>query len=386
MGVPVSAFDGEQPEVLFVGHEATRTGAPLMFLYLLRWIREHSDLRFELVLWRGGDLVDDYREVTEVTLLDGGGPGATELPRRLQQVPMVYCNSSASAPVLGLLDPAHERVVVTHVHELEEGLSRGLRPGLLDLVLERTTQFVAASELVKATLVENHGVAAADVVRHYEFIDIDALDDDGNSDVERDEGGDRLRVSLGIPADAPVVGAVGVREMRKGPDLFLAVAALLARQESTASTHFVWLGGSEDDPETSRLEVLIDRSGLRGRMHLVPAVPKPRDWFRLFDVFALTSREDPFPLVCLESSLVGTPVVCFDNTGISEFIGGDECGFVVPYLDVEAMAARVAQLVEDPDLRGELGRRAAERARGGFGIDQRAPLLYDDIERWRARA
>ena len=30
------------PDVLFLGHEASRTGAPLMFLYFLRWLRDHG--------------------------------------------------------------------------------------------------------------------------------------------------------------------------------------------------------------------------------------------------------------------------------------------------------------------------------------------------------
>lgn len=382
---------GQQPpDVLFVGHEASRTGAPLMFLYLLRWLRDHTDLRFELVLLREGDLVDDYREVSPVTMVGGAvhGPNSpgivkTPLPERLQRAPLVYCNSSASGPVLGMLDHSDRRVVVTHVHELEEGLTVGLPRWVLDLVLRESDHFVAASDLVKANLVHNHGVSPAAVVRHYEFIDIDALDggDDGNGDDVAE-----LRDAIGIPPDAAVVGAVGVRELRKGPDLFLAIASLLARRPHEPPAHFVWLGGSDDDPETRWLEAIIDRSGLRELVHLVPSVPRPRSWYRLFDVLALTSREDTFPLVCLESSLVGTPVVCFDNTGMCEFVGADEFGFVVPYLDLDAMAARVSSLLDDAELRRDVGRRAADQVREGFSIEARAPQLHADIERWRARA
>ena len=89
----------------------------------------------------------------------------------------------------------------------------------------------------------------------------------------------------------------------------------------------------------------IEDSGLAAHVTFLGPKPNPRDWFRAGDVFLLPSREDPFPLVCLEAAEAGMPVVCFAEAGGMPDFVEDDAGFVVPYLDVEAMAEAV-----DPEL------------------------------------
>jgi glycosyltransferase involved in cell wall biosynthesis len=84
-------------------------------------------------------------------------------------------------------------------------------------------------------------------------------------------------------------------------------------------------------------------------------------YFAQFDAFLLTSREDPFPLVVLDAASLGKPVVCFAEAGGAPELVQEDAGLVVPYLDVEAMAAAATAIVEDADLRARLGRRAREK-------------------------
>jgi glycosyltransferase involved in cell wall biosynthesis len=61
----------------------------------------------------------------------------------------------------------------------------------------------------------------------------------------------------------------------------------------------------------------------------------------------MTSREDPFPLVCLEAGKLGRPIVCFDDAiGSTEFID-DITGKVVPYLDTDAMVNAILDFKND---------------------------------------
>jgi glycosyltransferase involved in cell wall biosynthesis len=395
--------DGRAPEVLFLGHEASRTGAPLMFLYFLRWLREHTDLAFEVVLVDGGPLVDDFAALARTTVLadvvgdeyltrtlnlDEPFPGRAGRAHRkrleaavehLRGVPLVYCNSITAPMALTLFGPPQPaRKVVTHVHEMEAGF-RVMGPRVAGIVTGLTDEYVAASDRVGRALVEQLHVDPAHVTRHYEFIDVDAMA--GTPPTE--EAVRAARESCGIPQGVPIVGSMGVTEWRKGPDLFLLLARLVDQRAPERDVHFVWVGAREV-PTTEHLRTDIAGVGLADRVHLLGPEPNPARWFALYDVFTLTSREDPFPLVCLESSLLGTPIVCFDNTGMAEFAGDGDCGFVVEYLDVEAMADRVLALLDDPGLRQEVGGRAARRVRAEFGIDHGAPALYRDLERWRA--
>ena len=105
------------------------------------------------------------------------------------------------------------------------------------------------------------------------------------------------------------------------------------------------------------------------------------DHFRRADVFVLTSREDASPLVCLEAASVGIPLVCFDNGGVPELLGPQGC-VEIAYPDLDAMAAALATLADDPHERRERGRAAARRVREAHDIVVTGPLLQSVIARW----
>lgn len=207
------------PDVLFVGHEATRTGAPLMLLYLLRWLRANTDLDIALLLLDGGPLVADYAETADVQVLSDLretawsrslsrlrlGQLASSIRsvvarswcRRYAATPLVYCNSVRSVRALGLL-PKGDRTIVSHVHELELAISVATPAAERRLLLERPDWYIAASELVKQNLVDNHGIAPERIARHYEFIEVEPFLDSVPTATEIDA----LRDELAIPPGA----------------------------------------------------------------------------------------------------------------------------------------------------------------------------------------
>src|SRR5687767_11729030 len=67
------------PRVVFVGHEASRSGAPIVLLYLLRWLRENGAVNAELVLPKGGPLVGSYRELVPTSVVTVGRLHTTAL-------------------------------------------------------------------------------------------------------------------------------------------------------------------------------------------------------------------------------------------------------------------------------------------------------------------
>ena len=49
-----------QPEILFVSHDAGRTGAPLILLNFQRWLKKHTSLQFATILRRAGPLEPEF--------------------------------------------------------------------------------------------------------------------------------------------------------------------------------------------------------------------------------------------------------------------------------------------------------------------------------------
>jgi glycosyltransferase involved in cell wall biosynthesis len=384
-------------KVLFVSHDASRTGATILLLSFLRWFKSVSDVPFEVMLRKGGELEGEFAAIAPVCLLHpetaarrplawrvarklglGGAFAAIHragVRRRLSRrgFRVIYSSTLTNGEVLELLGGAG-CAVVTHVHELESWIRRAGAENLAQ-VKRHTTKYVAGSHAVKANLVENHGVAPAHVDVIHDFITVE------NPHAVSRRTRAEIRADLGIPPDAVVVGAMGTTDWRKGADLFVQLAVLVRKSAAGASVRFVWVGG--DGPNGPRhLELLQDvtTAGLAGYLHLVLPQTNPRDWFETFDVFTLTSREDPFPLVCLDAAALGRPVLCFDGAGGEKEFVEEDCGFVVPYIDVAAMAAKVVALAESPELRARLGAAASRKVRERHDISVAGPQLLAVID------
>ena len=358
--------------VLFLAHEAARTGPPLVLLAFLRWLhRTEPGLDLHVVVLDEGPLVEAFAELSTVWVVDDPSVRAAGDPddrvraqqARLATLPppdVVVVNTAISGRGLRYL-PATDAPVVAVIHELEIGLRQHLAPADLELLVDRCQGFVAPAHCLAANLVERHGIPSERVTVCREFIDLPA-----ELEVEGADANDGSR---------PLVGGSGVLQWRKGTDLFLQMAAIVRTQVDAS---FVWLGGPREGPFYDQLQFDTARMGLADVVEFVGVQPDAPTWFGRFDVLAFPSREDSMPLVLLEAGSVGTPVVSFDVGCIGELLG-DGRGELVPYPDVPQLAERVVAYLDDADHRQAVGRRLAERVRSHHVTETAAPLMWDAI-------
>ena len=377
--------------ILFVSHNASRTGAPIELLHFLRWFKKNGNRPFSVLLGGDGELVSDFSDLADTWSLDRSHwlPQATRTnilnAMRLGKVArlaessdvrrfaaksspaLIYANSIASARVIELLEP--KVPVLTHVHELEFAFRNYSREPLSAL-LTQTQQFIACSNAVRDNLIHAHGVRAARVETVHESIPLDA--------VRAERTGQQVFQELRLPGDALLVAASGILCWRKGADLFLQLAREVCRQRSRA--YFAWIGGGSAD-DIAKFEHDVRILGLMERVRITGTVLDPWDYMAAADVFALTSREDPYPLACLEVAALGKPILCFEGAGgMPEFIEQD-CGFAVPYMDVTAMAERVVFLLDDADCRLSMGKAARLKVSQRHDINAAAPRIMELMER-----
>ena len=145
----------------------------------------------------------------------------------------------------------------------------------------------------------------------------------------------------------------------------------------------MWVGWPGDEEDQRQLTHDIATADLTDSVRWTGEVRNPLEYFsgsRMCS-FALVSREDPFPLVCLEAALLGLPILCFANAGgVPEFLKTDS-GFVVDYLDIGAMADKLELLAQDETLRRRLGSCAADKVRSRFSVEAAAPCLMEIMRR-----
>lgn len=349
----------------------------------MRLLRERG-YELHLLLGEGGPLLDDYRAICPVTLWPAperyvAGPVADKVLGKLgvwhtlygrqqtarqQQirtelgldtVDLVLVNTVTGSHLFAQLDLPATTPVVTFVHELAMSVRMYTKPDELAALLRRTNRLLAVSTATARYYEQEHGFDPARITR-YTLIDTPALVDAIARARQRPDVFD----SLGLPPDALIVGGCGNAEWRKGNDLFVSLARQVIGRAGTQPVHFVWVG-MPAGPLREDLLLDIRKAGIGDRVHLIPPTPDVLQYMRRFDVFVLCSREDPYPLVVFEAGLNGVPVVCFDGAGGSPELVETDSGFVVPYLDLDAMSSRILDLLNQPDLRQTMGRRLGEK-------------------------
>ncbi len=286
---------------------------------------------------------------------------------------LIFSNTMTNGTVLETL-ASFGVPVITHVHELAYWIWRGGTENL-QRVLDRTTAFVAVSEAVRENLVRAHHVREEKITVIYEHIrDLPPIPTATQKA--------SARRAFGIPDGAFVVGSCGAEHWRKGRDLIPQLLLALRRHRPKSNVHFVWVGRSGTAEEEYTLQHDLRTAGVEALFHTSGEVENPFLLFPAFDVFALLSRDDPYPLACLEVAATETPVVCFANAGGMPEFAGDGCGFIAPYLDLDAMARDIARLVADPELAEACGQRARAKVAGENTLETTAPRLRAVIERF----
>ena len=341
--------------ILIIGHDAQRAGSQNVLLCLLREWKRVRPFSFWLILNESGPLRGEFEACCPTLVLsDYPHPGKRKaaLDTFLITRPrLLFSNTVVNGP---LLKELHRFGVpaITHVHELQKSIERWAPGPIFAATLEHSDHFIAVSPPVAANLRERHRVAPESITVVHAFIDTEYPLADA-------EGLTQLRTELGaVPEDILVFGC-GTADWRKGPDLFVKIAA---ECRSEPRLRFAWIGGASAD-EQAALDIEIERHGLCGRVRFLGQQSDPRRFFAAGQIFLLSSREDPFPLVALEAADVGLPVVCFaDAGGMPDFVG-TECGAVVPFADTSAAAAAIRRLASDEALRARLGSQAREKVR-----------------------
>lgn len=165
------------------------------------------------------------------------------------------------------------------------------------------------------------------------------------------------------PSGQLVIGSVGRLDRMKAHDVLLRAIA------QVDGVRIVVLGEGE---QRTALEKLAADLGVSDRLDLPGWVYDPRAHLPSFDVMALPSRSEGFPLAIVEAMLAARPVVATRVGSVAEAVTDGETGLLVDKDDVEGLAAALRRLRDDPALRVRLGWRGREVAIARFTVEHMA--------------
>jgi len=176
-----------------------------------------------------------------------------------------------------------------------------------------------------------------------------------------------------------VVGGAGRIQWRKGFELWLQTAAYLKEKLGATAVRFVWVGG-EDDMREAEMRLTVRKLGLADCVTIIPMTGDPFSHYAEFDTFLMTSWEDPFPIVVLETMAMGKPVICVKGSGgPAEQVA--DTGIVVERFDASLLGEAVLRLVREPELAERFSAAARDRATRSFSKSVVVPQIFAEIER-----
>ena len=188
----------------------------------------------------------------------------------------------------------------------------------------------------------------------------------------------QARVAAGLPTDGPLIVGMSRLVPRKGFDVLIAAAGLLAPLHPGLTVAVA--GAGRDRP---RLERLIASTGAPVRLlGFVPDADMP-ELLGAADVFAMPCRsrwggleQEGFGIVFLEAAACGVAGVAGASGGSHEAVEHGTTGFVVRRpQDPVALAAALGRLLDDHELCRAMGAAARRRAEDQFAYDHLAARL-----------
>jgi glycosyltransferase involved in cell wall biosynthesis len=342
-------------KILFVLHELTRTGSPLVMLNFLRWLKKYTPHKIMVVALKTGELQSDFESVVDNLILQPpsernnfktrfknklllkDSPRLVFNKQLLKLRPdLIYANSVPTFSLAIKIKQNTNVRLIAHLHEARTMLE------LIDKswinYYNLIDQFIVPSQLVLSDL--------QDLIKTKDI----------NVNVVRETPVSEIKPKLSTNSNF-IVGGSGTVHWRKGPELFIQVAIQFFKRNPVAPVKFQWIGHIDKVFKIIYTHD-IEKAGLEGKIEFLGSIKNPIDFYEDFSVFLMTSREDPYPLVCVENGLLGNPIISFEGaTGINETIA-DGGGIIVPYLDTVAMAEAVETCFENRDLLIEMGEKA----------------------------
>ncbi len=198
----------------------------------------------------------------------------------------------------------------------------------------------------------------------------------------RPRHGARIRVSLGIAPDAPLLVMTAALRPQKAIGTMLEAMALVREHAPTA--RLVIVGPGDPGP----LQMRAAELGVADSVLFVGHRDDVDDILAAADVGVLSSDFEGMPLAILEYMAAALPVVSTSVGGVPEIVVEGETGLLVPQGDGRALAERIGRLITDPELAQQMGRDGRRRQQERFSaaaMIQEITALYERLLRRSSR-
>jgi glycosyltransferase involved in cell wall biosynthesis len=336
--------------ILLFSHELTRTGAPIIILNIARELFNTYNRSIILITLIGGELYDDFSDFCAVINLEQNTNRKIQNENLVENLISFLSGLSVNQAILntlggGLLIPYLEKHFFHYlilVHELFDGIKAiEWDKNVIPLLKQKSdyNKLIFSSAYTYNQFISNFSLSFNMIIFPQGCM-LNGYKDNSAARIE-------LRSKLGLKLDAKIVIGSGKGFARKGIDLFYEIARKAV--QSDLNLYFIWLGDTSEKEVKEIIENEKNKSpSLHEKIIILDFVKDPALYFAGSDVFALSSREDPFPNVVLEALSMGIPTLAFaDCGGAPEILNKIDKRLIINKFDLTDFAGKIEWLLND---------------------------------------
>lgn len=333
--------------ILIFAHEASLTGAPKSLLSTCDLLQSKYGYKFFFVFNQGGELISDFEKVGPCLIWHTEynknifariykrvfcpNKKKNKILRKVKKhnIKTIYFNTIAHPTDLINFAINLNIPIITHVRELTTVIKNySTRFIVLDLL--RASKFViAVSESVRSSLDEEFDISENKIYVIHNGIDTSLVSKPKNSNIE-------VLKSVRLSDDKFIVLGCGSQIYRKGVDLFVQTANYIVNDLQVKNVSFIWVGGNLSSLYSIEIQEEIKKFQLQDCIRLIPATRDIEDYLNISSVYFMSSREEPFGKVLLESAMTPVPVIGFRKSGFpEEYIEHEVNGLIADYCSIQ---------------------------------------------------
>lgn len=217
--------------------------------------------------------------------------------------------------------------------------------------------YIANSEAAKNAAVQNEGINPDRLTVIHNPAFLKRAKEGFENQIKRND--------IPVPMECPLIGMVASVRKIKGYEVFLRSAHRVLKKIPNA--YFVCVG--EQDSYLSVLKDLSKKLNIEERIVWFGSIDNAFRILPHLTIAVLSSHSESFSNSVLEYAIAGKAIVATDVGGMREIITDGESGFLVPPNSPEALADRIVDLLENPEMRKEFGNKARNFVLSNFSED-----------------
>jgi glycosyltransferase involved in cell wall biosynthesis len=180
-----------------------------------------------------------------------------------------------------------------------------------------------------------------------------------------------LRDVYNIKSDEIVIGSICQINKQKGLEYLVEALVPLCK---TYKLKAVIAG---DGPSRDHIAQLVKKKGLSDKIIMPGYIHNVSDHMKLFDIYAMPSVYEGFPIALVEAMSYNLPVIATDIDGCKEAIENGRNGLLVAAKDSKSLESAIRRLILDAPLRERLGKEAGISYRKRFHPEIIFQQYYD---------